>query len=125
MKRLTFCLIRGKPLIGGPTEQIEKTPAVAPLKFARVRSVRGNPYLQTKGPATALASLLAVRCGQLRPMYHLENVPGVPQLRLNDLATFRNQIAQGVGNVKTGVVLGIHSQGGPTTGFSRRSILWT
>jgi hypothetical protein len=102
--------IRGAPLMGGPTEQAEAVPAVPPLDFERVRSVRGNLYCQTIEQGESLANLLALRCARIRPVWALRGVPGVPQLELGDRVTFHDKWAI-TGDVRDGITTGIDWQG--------------
>lgn len=119
--RLTFLRIRGYPLLGGPTEQEEVVVSPAPLQYERVRSYRGNPYVQLQAQGRALADMAAVRCSVNRPVYNVDGVMAVPQLELGDRVTLRNLRAFGgdrnTTNDVDGLVLGIRWQGSAQDGF--------
>lgn len=117
--RLTVLKIRGLPLVGGPTEQEEALAPVPPYSFERVRSVRGNVYVQTQIQGKALAATLALRGQCVRPVYKLSNVLGIPQLELGDCVEFQDVRAQGAGNVKQGVVVGLTWDGSTDVGFTQ------
>lgn len=121
--RLTVLKIRGLPLVGGPTEQEEALAPVAPYSFQRVRSVRGNIYVQTLIQGRALAATLALRGQCVRPVYKLRGVLGIPQLELGDCLAFRDVYAQGSGNVKQGVTIGITWEGSSDAGFMQELML--
>lgn len=115
--RLVLLKIRGLPLVGGPTEQEEALAPIPPYSFERVRSVRGNVYVQTQIQGKALAATLALRGQCVRPVYKLSDVLGIPQLELGDCIEFQDVHAQGAGNTKLGVVIGLTWQGRSDEGF--------
>ncbi len=86
--QVIFLQIRGYPLSGAPAEQTEATPTIPPVEFERVRTVRGNMYLQTLTQAQALARYLAARHAQIVPLWMLQEVPGIPHLELSDRVQF-------------------------------------
>jgi hypothetical protein len=116
---LTLVQVRGKPLIGGPTEQETVLAVPAPYSFKRVRSVRGNPYMQTQEQGAALAGLLAVRGRRARPTWELQSVDGVPQLELGDRVTLVDVRAQGANHTVAGIVTRINWQAGVDSGFKQ------
>lgn len=130
--------IRGRPLVGGPTEQEEVIPDNVPLSFERTRSVRSNPYLQTKAQGAALAALIALRSSIVRPQLKLSRVMGVPQLELTDrvtladdhIVTTLNELGETVtsytnsflGGNHDGIVMGISWSYAHDSGFIQDSI---
>lgn len=74
--------LRGVPIVGGPSEQV-KVETGAGDNY-RIRSERGNPYLQNRQQAEFLATFLADRFKAIRPVWSIQNAPGVPQLELGD-----------------------------------------
>jgi hypothetical protein len=120
--RLTFLRIRGRPLVGGPNEEVTVTVTPAPLPFSWQRSLRsntsagqgpwsdrvnGNVYLQSKTQGQALAELLAVRCRRVRPIWSLRQVWGIPQLELGDRVQFVDTRSQGSGGPVEALVIGL------------------
>jgi len=79
--------LRGRPLIGGPTEQIAVDVDPAPYNWQRIRSERGNVYIQTYSQAKAMAELLAQRAKRVHSIYVLRGCSGIPQLELTDIVT--------------------------------------
>jgi len=113
---ITFLQLRGLPLIGGPTEQESALAVPAPYSFERVRSVRGNPYVQTQAQGQAAAGLLAVRGRRIRPVWRLSDVPGVPQLELGDRVSLYDQ--RNIGPTPAAcIVIGISWEGSKERGF--------
>lgn len=84
---LIFLQIRGYPLVGGPTDQVSVQAAPNVLPLTRLRSLRGNAYVQTAVQADALSQLLLGRCQQLAVAWQLQTM-GVPQLELGDRVAF-------------------------------------
>ena len=80
---LRFLQIRGKPMEGGPQEEVEEIIDASP-DVPRVRSVRGNFYLQSRQQARYVSKLLAGRHDSLIPLWHIRSAPGIPQLELGD-----------------------------------------
>lgn len=120
--RLTYLRLRGQPLVGGPSEEITVTVTPAPLPFPWQRTLRsntlagqgpwservqGNIYVQSKAQGAALAELLAVRCRQVRPIWTLRQVWGIPQLELGDLVRFVDTRTQGSQAPVEALVVGI------------------
>lgn len=107
--------LRGRPLVGGPTEQVTVDVDTAPYSWQRVRSERGNVYVQTYSQAKALAALLAQRAQRVHTLYVLHGCPGVPQLELTDLVTIS---APRLASADlTGAVLGIDWSWSASAGF--------
>ena len=121
---ITFLQLRGMPLVGGPTEQESVLVTPAPFTFKRVRALRSNPYLQTQAQGKALANLMAVRCKSIRPVWTLHGVPCIPQLELCDEVSFVDVQAQGAGNARTCVIVGITSSWSLEGGAEQTFTLW-
>lgn len=102
---LVWLQIRGIPLVGGPSQQVVAEAASWALDYDRVRSVRGNPLLQTEAQATALAAFMADRCENMQRLFTLGKVPGVPQLELGDRVTVSDGATVATG--QEGFVIGI------------------
>lgn len=79
--------LRGSPIIGGPQEQVEIAASTNPLALNRVRTIRGNAYIQTEAQAYALASALAERHKKFITTYRVRELAGVPHLQLRDFVT--------------------------------------
>jgi len=119
---LIYLELFGYPLIGGPEEQVSVPVPVAPTTARRVRSVRGNMYLQTQLQAEALAHYLAGRYQQLSSVTALRDLPGVPQLELGDRlrwSTFgiRDDMAAPAERDREGFLVGLAWRYGAETGF--------
>lgn len=122
--RLTKLQLRGFPLLGGPTEQATANVPASALPYTRVRSVRGNAYLQSGVQGNGLAAGLAARANRVRPVWKLSGLLGIPQLELGDLVTFKDNRALGSGQSLNALVLGITWEGGPAVGFTQGLTLW-
>jgi hypothetical protein len=103
--RVASLRLRGRPLFGGQNEQSEVLVTPKPFTFDRVRSIRGNPYVQTIEQAEALKNVLAIRCRAVRTTCTLNDVPGVPHLQLTDKVTFRDSHAYLGGSIVDPVTL--------------------
>lgn len=117
--RIDSLRIRGLPLIGAPTEQVSADASPAPFDFERIRSVRGQIYMQTYEQAAMLAELLAVRCRRVRPTWRLGGAPGVPQLELLDVVTFQDEKSLGSGQSVSALVTDIRWEASSTGGFTQ------
>lgn len=130
--KLEHLRLRGRPIVGGPTEQAKATASPAPLPFTRTRALRsntgagqgmwqrstqGNIYLQSAEQGQALADMLALRCRRVRPVWTLRNAPGVPQLELGDRIGFVDTRKTGSGAAIEGLVIGIAWDAGSDAGF--------
>lgn len=131
--RLEHLRLRGRPIVGGPTEQSKASASPAPLSFTRTRALRsntgagqsalwqrstqGNIYLQSAEQGQALADMLALRCRRVRPVWTLRNVPGGPQLELGDRVGFVDTRKTGSGEALEGLVIGITWDAGLEAGF--------
>lgn len=85
--QLVYFQLRGVPLFGSPTQEVQRTVSSPAVGNARERSVRGNVYLQTYGQAAYLSAYLADRYQRIAPTWPLRGVSGVPQLELGDRVT--------------------------------------
>jgi hypothetical protein len=81
---LTELRIYGVPIVGGPTGQIERENNNG---TDRVRSIRGNFYIQTPTQARMLANFANDRYARMIPQYTVRNVPAVPFLEVGDRVT--------------------------------------
>ncbi|HNU04157.1 MAG TPA: hypothetical protein PKL67_08380 [Anaerolineae bacterium] len=130
--RLEYLRLRGRPLVGGPTEQAKATASPQPLPFARTRALRsntsagqgmwqrsaqGNVYLQSAAQGQALADMLALRCRRVRPVWTLRGAPGVPQLELGDRIAFVDSRKTGNGAALNGLVIGLSWEAGAAAGY--------
>ena len=75
--------LRWLALIGGPQEQVDVDAAAALVPTNKPR-IGGNPYIQTKGQAQLVASLIAYRNSYPRLTHRLTGVPALPWLQLGD-----------------------------------------
>jgi hypothetical protein len=79
----------GVPLVGGPTQEVAvdyggSIPTYWTRRGARAKSLRGNPYIQSRAQAQSLASFLFDQCKTPRLRVTLKGVPGKPTYRLGD-----------------------------------------
>ena len=81
------CQVRGRVLVGGPTEEIEKTAAVDFIPNKNVLRYTGNAYIQTKAQADLLGVITLERMQYPRLTYRLSGVRAVPWLQLGDRIT--------------------------------------
>lgn len=95
--------IRGEPVTGGPDQEDRRSTGLS-LNYARVRSARANPLVQTQGQVNFLAPQLARRSSQITRLWQLSDVPGVPQMELGDYVTFGD--GRVVNSSRTGYVVG-------------------
>lgn len=117
---LRFLQIRGRPIEGGPQEEVETVIDASPI-VPRVRSVRGNFYLQSRTQAAYLSALLAGRHDSLIPLWHIRSAPGVPQLELGDRVGVYD--GRAVSAEREGFVLSIESRFAvPTSGTATEPI---
>lgn len=91
--------MRGLSLIGGPQEQID-IDAASPLVPQNKQTVGGNPYIQTKGQAQLVATMLGYRLSYPRLIHRFSGVPAMPWLQLGDRITIDMQAHDGT-NVMT------------------------
>lgn len=78
--------LRGRAIVGGPSEEIERDVAV-PLVPANKTRPPSNPYVQTPAQASLLADFLVDRMQYPRLTYTLSGVPAIPWLQLGDRVT--------------------------------------
>ncbi len=81
--------LSGVPLVGGPTQEASEdyggsVPTWWSNRGERVKSLRGNPYIQSRAQAQSLANFLFDQCKAPRLRVTLRGVPGVPSYRLGD-----------------------------------------
>ena len=81
--------LSGTPLVGGPTQEVGVDYGDAAPKYwtdrgPRVKSLRGNPYIQTRSQAQSLASFLFHQCREPRLRVTLRGAPGQPWYKLGD-----------------------------------------
>lgn len=87
--RLVYLRIRGIPLEGRPSEQVDKQIATTNLPpRERVRSIRDEFYIQTHAVANYVAENVAAIFGTVPYNYVLNSFQGLPQLELLDPVTF-------------------------------------
>ncbi len=92
---LVHLVLWGIPLAGGPQEEVIEEVASPAVPFERIRSVRGNQYIQTESQGRALARFLRDRHASLTPTWTLQGVPGIPELSLGDRIRFRDPYSTG------------------------------
>lgn len=80
--------LKGVKLEGGPSQELTIAVSDAPLSQRTVRTLRGNPLIQSDAHARALASFLAERSSRIHPVWRIAGVPGIPQLEVGDRITF-------------------------------------
>lgn len=81
----------------------------------RVRSIRGNPYIQTVAQAKFLVEMLRDIHEIARPTYILDRTQGAPELRLNERITITDA-ELGI-NSRDAFVIGVRWQLSATVGF--------
>lgn len=111
---LRFLQIRGHPILGGPTGEVEKVLVNMP-PVSRTRSLRSQFYVQTHAQASYLVSLLGDRYRRIFPVWRLSGVPGIPPLELGDRVLFRD--GKTLSDYREGFVIGIHSTFTPKAGY--------
>lgn len=89
--------ISGRALTGGPTQEEKRDSATHgsngafwTARGARSKAVRGNPYIQTREQAAALAMFLLHRSERPRLTFKLRGCPGKPSRRCGDLITIND-----------------------------------
>lgn len=78
--------LRGRAIVGGPSEEIERDVANPLVPANKVRPPT-NAYIQTQAQANLLADLLVDRLQYPRLTYTLSGVPALPWLKLGDMIT--------------------------------------
>lgn len=81
--------LSGVPLVGGPTQEVgvdygDAAPRYWTDRGPRVKSMRGNPYIQSRAQAQSLASFLFNQCAEPRLRVTLRTLPGQPFYKLGD-----------------------------------------
>lgn len=104
---LRYLQLRGRPLVGGPQEEVERVVIASP-RVPRVRSVRGNFYVQTRTQASFLAVLLGDRYSKRLTTWVVRNAPGIPPLELGDRVRVRD--GRATTSFREGFVIGIESR---------------
>lgn len=95
MVYLSGLVVTGKPLVGAPSREEERSSATHGSNGAwwtarntvRSRSVRGNAYIQTPSHAGSLALMLLHRSERPRLTYRIGGCPGKPGRRCGDRVT--------------------------------------
>jgi len=90
--QVAFFQLRGKVLLSSNQDEVTGKPATSPLPkdMIRNRSVRGNPYIQTRQQANFLKNILAARQRTTTQVHELREVPGIPHLELSDFVNYKN-----------------------------------
>lgn len=83
---VTNMKLRGRALVGRPSEQVERNVAVPLVPESKTR-LSNNPYVQTREQAEMLADLAVERMQYPRLTYQLTGVPAIPWLQLGDKIT--------------------------------------
>lgn len=83
--------LSGAPLIGSPSQEVTVTSSALPggytLADLRVKSLRNNPYVQSRAQARSLAQFLLDQYVAPRAQLTVSGVPGRPALRLGQRVT--------------------------------------
>lgn len=87
--------LTGRPLVGGPTQEESRTSLEngynaawwTARSSARTKTIRNNPYIQSRAHAGSLALFLLHRCERARVAYKVTGVPGKPGRRCGDRVT--------------------------------------
>lgn len=92
---LVMFRLRGTPLGGAPSEQVMQAVTTPAISHERIRSLRGNQYIQSAPMARGLASYLAARHEKIIPLWTLPLRPGasLPHLELGDRVTFSDSLS--------------------------------
>lgn len=114
---LWWLQIRGVPLVGGPSQQVEGEPDVPPFEYVRVRTVQGNEYIQTSLQANRLLGYLVDRFSKAQIIFPLRGVPGIPQLELGDRVAIDDGSGS-LGNGREGYIVSIRGRGS-SSGFTQ------
>lgn len=82
------------PLLGGPSQETtqEASSAFWTQRGKRVKSIRGNPYIQSRAQANSLADFLLDQCAAPRLAVTVRGVPGLPNLRLGHKVTVNDTL---------------------------------
>lgn len=84
---LTRFQLRGYPITGAQTGEVQHNSRLSAVSFPRIWEIRGNELIQTETQADALAQFLRDRKETPRLTYLLDNPYCAPQLELGDLVT--------------------------------------
>lgn len=76
--------LRGEALWGGPTAEEKEESTGDYIDEEKLMELRGNPYIQRKSQAAAVAEFLKDRLQKPREIYQLRGVPAIPWLELGD-----------------------------------------
>ncbi len=84
----------GVPLVGGPSQDVSVkiSNSFWTQRGDRVKSLRGNPYIQSRAQANSLAQFLAGQCATPRLSITARNVRGVPGIRLGQVVTVSDSL---------------------------------
>lgn len=93
--------LRGRALVGRPSEQVERNVAVPLVPESKTR-LANNPYVQTREQAEMLADLAVDRMQYPRLTYQLSGVPAIPWLQLGDRITIT--AAQPITTSRTAII---------------------
>ena len=92
--------LMGRPVESGDTEQVEATASGDLVDKAgkRTKHITGNPYIQTKEHAQALADFMLERGQEVRKAPPLVNLDGMPWLEIGDRVTVTEQGSTSLGD---------------------------
>ena len=97
---LVFLRLRGTPIEGGPTGERVRRLVGTEAENSRVRSERGNAYVQTSNMAGLLLEMIADRVGVVEKAVRMTQAPGLPHLELGDHVTVADpRDPSGVGHI--------------------------
>jgi len=115
---IMFFRLRGQSLVGRQTKQLSKrTDDTQPESDdIRVRSMRGNVYLQTDSMARSLLNWLAHRHKYETKMWEI-TLPAIPQIEIGDLVQFSD--ARQSPTARSGYVVGYELSYKPATRKSK------
>lgn len=116
---LTKLQLRGYPLVGAQTGEIQYNSRLSSVSFPRILEVRGNELIQTDMQADTLAMFLRDRKESPRMTYLLDNPYCVPQLELGDLVTVVGAYSNNSSAwTRTGYIVAINWNYGKESGFT-------
>ena len=114
---LVYLQLQGIALSGRPAEQVTQDASPKPYDFERIRSVRGNVYVQTEQQAKAFIGYLSAKHSRLRTVNTLRSVSGIPQLEMGDRIEHQDHRSQGVGGQRQAFTIGIDWTATPDAGY--------
>jgi hypothetical protein len=105
--------VTGQPLVGGPSAEEQRNSAehgsnaaFFSTRGSRDRSIRGNPYIQSRAQAGMLAQFMLDRFERPRLFYSVTGVPGNPARQPGDRVSFSDPTVM-PGGAREAIVLAV------------------